>query len=214
MFLHFSTTVFLPIMACNSYLSYKTFDIIFLNIINFKIKKGGAYGMKKWGFLFVLVLSVFLISACGGSSETGGDGISEDGTLTIGETGLYSSTAGDFEVTLNSVKFETGEDGEKALRGTYVVANATVTSRASKAVNIEDVLPFKIFVDNVVNWNNVTAGTEFSFGTQISGEIKEGDSVTGEIIFDARESDTYKIMLGSKAETTKLEWDLTPDDFQ
>lgn len=47
------------------------------------------------GFLFVLVLSVFLISACGGDSETGGDGISEDGTLTIGETGLYTSTAGD-----------------------------------------------------------------------------------------------------------------------
>lgn len=94
------------------------------------------------------------------------------------------------------------------------MANATVTSRASKAVNIEDVLPFKIFVDNVVNWNNVTAGTEFSFGTQISGEIKDGESITGEIIFDARESETYKIMLGSKAETTKLEWDLTSDDFQ
>ncbi|MEH7236834.1 DUF4352 domain-containing protein [Bacillus sp. JJ1562] len=170
--------------------------------------------MKKFSLWSVLVLLVLLVSACGGSSETGGDGISEDGTLTIGETGLYKSTSGDFEVTINSVKYETGEDGEKALRGTYVVANATVTSRSSTAVNIEKAVPFKIFVDDVVNWNNVTAGKEFSFGTQISGEIKEGDSVTGEVIFDARESETYTILLGGKTDPNKLEWSLTPDDFK
>ncbi|MEH7225371.1 DUF4352 domain-containing protein [Bacillus sp. JJ1566] len=170
--------------------------------------------MKKFSFWSVLILLVLLLSACGGSSETGGDGISEDGTLTIGETGLFKTTSGDFEVTINSVKYETGEDGEKALRGTYVVANATVTSRSSQAVTVDKTLPFKIFVDDVVNWNNVTPGKEFSFGTQISGEMKEGDSITGEIIFDARESETYTILLGGKTDPNKLEWSLTSDDFQ
>ncbi|MEH7380979.1 DUF4352 domain-containing protein [Bacillus sp. JJ1533] len=170
--------------------------------------------MKKFCLWSVLVLLMLVVSACGGGSETGGDGISEDGTLTIGETGLFKTNSGEFEVTINSIKLESGEDGEKALRGTYVVANATVTSRSSTTVNIEKVLPFKIFVDDVVNWNNVAAGKEFSFGTQISGEIKDGDSVTGEIIFDARESETYKILLGAKTDPNKLEWSLTPDDFQ
>ena len=170
--------------------------------------------MRKISLWFVLVLLVLVVSACGGSSETGGDGISEDGTLTIGETGLFKTTSGDFEVTLNSVKYEKGGDGETALRGTYVVANATITSRTSTAVTVEKVLPCKIFVDDVVNWNNVTAGKEFSFGTQISGEMKEGDSITGEIIFDARESEAYTILLGGKTDPNKLEWSLSADDFQ
>lgn len=170
--------------------------------------------MKKISLWSVLVLLVLVVSACGGGSKTGGDGISEDGILTIGETGLFKTTAGEFEVTLNSVKVEAGGDGENALRGTYVVANATITSRASKAVKVEEVFPFKIFVDDVVNWNNVTAGKEFSFGTQISGEINEGDSLTGEIIFDARNSETYTILLGGKAEPNKLEWSLSSEDFQ
>ncbi len=170
--------------------------------------------MKKFGLWSVLVLLVLFVSACGGGSETSGDGISEDGTLTIGKTGLYKTTKGDFEITLDNVKYESGGDGEKALRGTYVVASATVTSRSSTVVKVEDVLAFKIFVDDVVNWNNVTPGKEFSFGSQISGEIKEGDSVTGEIIFDARDSETYTILLGGKTDPNKLEWGLTTDDFQ
>lgn len=172
--------------------------------------------MKKFSLWSVLLVLVLFVSACGGggSSETGGDGISEDGILTIGETGLFSTKGGDFEVTINSVKKEAGGDGETALRGTYVVANVTITSRASETTNLEKVLPFKIFVDDIVNWNTVTAGKEFSFGKQIAGEIAGGDSITGELIFDARESETYKILLGGKAEPNKLEWSLASEDFQ
>ncbi|WP_010676704.1 DUF4352 domain-containing protein [Bacillus timonensis] len=170
--------------------------------------------MKKFSLLSVLILLALVVSACGGSSETGGDGISEDGTLTLGETGLFKTTKGDFEVTIDSVKTEEGGDGEKSLRGTYIVASITVTSRSSTVVNVEDVLPFQIYVDDIVNWNNVTYGKEFSFGGQISGEISEGESLSGNIIFDARKSDTYTILLGGKAEPNKLEWKLTADEIQ
>lgn len=170
--------------------------------------------MKKFSLLSVLILLVLVISACGGSSETGGDGISEDGTLTLGETGLFKATKGDFEITIDSVKKEAGGDGEQSLRGTYIVASVTVTSRSSTTVNVEDILPFKIYVDDIVNWNNVTFGKEYSFGGQITGEISEGESVTGNIIFDARESETYTILLGGKADPNKLEWSLTADDIE
>lgn len=168
--------------------------------------------MKKFSFFALLVLLVMVVSACGGDSESAS--VSEDGVLTLGETGLFKTDKGDFEVTLDEIKYEAGGDGEKSLRGTYIVASATVTSKSTKAVNLEDVLPFKIYVDDVVNWNNVSVGKEYSFGSQISGEIKEGESVTGNVIFDARESETYTIILGGKTNPNKLVWDLTPADFK
>ncbi|MFS0862319.1 hypothetical protein [Fredinandcohnia sp. 179-A 10B2 NHS] len=168
--------------------------------------------MKKFSFFAVLLFLVMVVSACGSDSESAS--VSEDGVLTLGETGLFKTDKGEFEVTLDEIKYEAGGDGEKSLRGTYIVANATVTSRAAKAVNIEDVLPFKIYVDDVVNWNNVSVGKEYSFGTQIAGEIKEGESVTGSVIFDARESETYTIILGGKTNPNKLVWELTPADFK
>ncbi|MFT4414220.1 hypothetical protein ACLM5H_10210 [Fredinandcohnia humi] len=168
--------------------------------------------MKKFNLLSMLVLLIMVVSACGGGSEE--TAISEDGVLKLGETGLFKTDKGDFEVVLNDIRYEAGGDGEKSKRGTYIVASATVTSRSSQVVNIEDILPFKIFVDEVVNWNNETYGNEYSFGSQIGGEIKEGDSVNGDIIFDSRESDSYTIILGGKTNPNKLVWELTADDFK
>ncbi|WP_449539642.1 DUF4352 domain-containing protein [Ferdinandcohnia sp. Marseille-Q9671] len=169
--------------------------------------------MKKFSFLFVLVFLVMVVSACGGSSETGSD-VSEDGNLTIGETGLFKTDSGDFEVVMNEVKTETGDGSEASLRGSYIVADITVTSKASKAVNVQDILGFKIYIDDTINWNNVGFDKSFSFGSQINGEVNEGDSVTGKIIFDTRNSETYTIELGGRTNPNKLVWEIAADDIQ
>ncbi len=129
-----------------------------------------------------------------GASE--GSGSYEDQEdLSIGDTAFLGSTTGDFEMTLNNVEIMDELDGEPSALDVLVLIDMTITNTGSQSFNSYDTA-------NILRLSNTEDGggsSQFEHDKVdlFNGDIEPGETMEGQLIFDASDSDSYYLKVNS-----------------
>lgn len=114
--------------------------------------------------------------------------------LKIGDTATIESTLGKFEVTLESVKGVKEIDGEESLLGNLLITQLTVKNVGEKAFNTEDQIDTLEMVTDIKGEGSPDDSAHFESLKKLTGNLEPGESVSGEAVFEAYESDEYLMM--------------------
>lgn len=114
--------------------------------------------------------------------------------LKIGDTATIESTLGKFEVTLESVKGVKEIDGEESLLDNLLITQLTVKNVGEKAFNTMNQIDTLEMVTNIEGEGSPDDSAHFESLKKLTGSLEPGDSVSGEAVFEAYDSDEYLLM--------------------
>jgi hypothetical protein len=109
-------------------------------------------------------------------------GFADDQQLTLGEAGVFDSTIGTVEITVNSVRAVDEIDGQDPLSDLFIIAEITVENVGDETQEAEDFKTAAMMNDEETHVSSVVS---FS---NLEGDIEPGESVDGELVFDIKES--------------------------
>lgn len=144
----------------------------------------------------------------------------EDQTdLKIGDTGQTESTIAKYAITLNSVKIKETVDGKSPSLDHYFLGEITLKNIGDTAFDATDI------VDNLAFTEDLKFGGDGDFSklyTEINplvGTVEPGQTVTGDILFQGIDSETYYIrtkkgLISSGAVKNDTIWSFTKKEIQ
>lgn len=124
-----------------------------------------------------------------GSSENYDDQLG----LAIGDTGQLTSNTGTFEITVNDVEILDEFEGEPSALDLLVLFDITLENTGNESFDADD----------TVNSLELSESEETGGSSQvyldeldgIEGDLAPGDSISGEMLFDAVEADAYYLKI-------------------
>ncbi|MFD1017676.1 DUF4352 domain-containing protein [Thalassobacillus hwangdonensis] len=134
----------------------------------------------------------------------------EQTTLNMGETAELSTTVGDFSLTLTNAQEKTEIDGEQSQREIFVVTEWEVKNTSEEPIEISETIgAIKLFNDIRISgaaWILLEDDEEWS------GELKPGESETGELLFEIEDTENYSVGMNyasSESAPRKVMWNFT-----
>ncbi|MCG7334945.1 DUF4352 domain-containing protein [Sporosarcina sp. ACRSM] len=186
--------------------------------------------MKRMIVLFgALLISSGLLVACSSSSDSEisdeitpkeqekneiddrSSGNFQDQTnLKIGDSGQAESTLGQYEITIESVKMVDELDGEVPMFDHLFITDVTIKNIGDVAIDATETIDSLELTDSLDGSGAGDYSSYYSSITPLTGTIEPGQSITGQAVFEGRESGTYFIRVisgliaagGVKNETT------------
>jgi hypothetical protein len=153
----------------------------------------------------------------GGENETeennnDSSGYAENQQLSLGETGVYDSTLGTHEITLNSARIEDEVEGDSPEGDLFVITEVTIKNVSDEQIDAVDlaVSPHMLDEQEIAYYPYWTIGFE-------EEQIEPGESITGEIIFDKDESSYYELVYGLYTESSlsnEVRWKFDVDEIE
>ncbi|MEN2465079.1 hypothetical protein [Ornithinibacillus sp. JPR2-1] len=197
--------------------------------------------MKKLLLILMFMMStMLLLTACSNEelndnqqdkNETNGDASPGDKSsngrfssevedqldLTVGDTGVFHTTLGRYEMTLNSAKLLGTElDGEETLLDELILLEITVKNIGENEILIEEVME-SMGVSDKKNGSNYYDGAEdFESIEKFTGTLAPGEEKTGEFITDVYAGDEYYFKKDSgnvgAGSSNQVMWTIKPDE--
>ncbi|RDW21720.1 hypothetical protein [Oceanobacillus chungangensis] len=193
--------------------------------------------------LMILVAITLFISACGDDMEPTNNTTpaeSEDNTseeesfssendlnieaedqldLRIGDKGTFDTTIGQFEITLDGAKIIKEKlDGEESQLDDLLLLDLTVKNISGETMLLEDILESTIVKDNLEHSGNHDASGYFDSVKGLTGEIADGEIISGQFITDINERDEYYLVQDSGAvsigTTNQVMWTIPASEAQ
>lgn len=140
--------------------------------------------------------------------------------LKIGETGTVVSSKEKYtyEVTLDNVYYQDIED-LKLFNEVFVVVELTIKNVDDQAFNAESTFTPSIG-ELGTNKYTIPVGNEFQEEipgvTNIEGELRPGESITGHYVYDIDKFENYQFTFGNKWDdiTTIAAWEFSEDEME
>lgn len=138
--------------------------------------------------------------------------------LKLGETGVVESEE-KIEVTLDSPRFENEVAGITPSNDVFMVVNATVKNIGDSTFDGKDIFVSDISTDEnnerSANLNPIFEGKDTEVKL-LSGELKPGDTVKGELVFDTKKAKKYQIAFGHESSQiiTKSAWNFSENEVK
>ncbi|WP_054950894.1 DUF4352 domain-containing protein [Numidum massiliense] len=153
----------------------------------------------------------------GDADETSGDlpsgDVKSQSGLKMGETALIESTAGKYEVTLNSAKYADEVGGRESIEEVYLIVDVTVKNVGKKILEASAVQGSNIEVDGSYfdNVADVVGGVKL-----LKGKLSPYESTDGELLFEIRKGKTYKLVFGQGLGVVmnKVEWEFDASEVK
>ncbi|QQK77647.1 DUF4352 domain-containing protein [Salicibibacter cibarius] len=141
-------------------------------------------------------------------NDASGD-FEEDQHLTLGETGVYDTTIGTYEITLDSVSTEDEVEGEPPVNEVFIIAEVTIENISDEAVDAVD-----LAMADMMNDGETHEMAYWDYGFE-GEEIEPGESLTGELIYDEMESSYYELVYGFASDTVanEVRWRFEEDEI-
>ncbi|WP_117168156.1 DUF4352 domain-containing protein [Paraliobacillus sediminis] len=142
---------------------------------------------------------------------------SEGEILSLGETGTSETVLGDFEVTPTAVRFldeiKDGPYSEPHNDGVFAVVDVTLKNIDDEAIESSDITNVHIFGED---GDSVVSNPTFPTLENFEGEIAPGEEMSGQLLFDTGQSDSYKLVFGYGRSTVsnELTWEFTADEAE
>ncbi len=118
--------------------------------------------------------------------------------LSIGDTAEISTNTGEYEITINSVTKEEEVDGQTAQLSFFILADVTVNNLSNDTLNAEDAIDI---LELTYDLDASGTGGDFSHLFDsiegLSGELNNGEELSGEIIFESDDDDEMYIRVNS-----------------
>lgn len=117
--------------------------------------------------------------------------------LKIGDTGQMDSTLGKFEITIKSIKQVDSLDGEVSMFDHIFIADVTVKNIGDTPIDARDIITSLEITDDLEGSGSEDTSEHFMSVNALNGTIAPGESLDGEAVYEARDSDTYYIRVVS-----------------
>lgn len=111
--------------------------------------------------------------------------------LTVGDTGVFHTTLGRYEMTLNAKLLGTEYDGEETLLDELILLEITVKNIGENEILIEEVMHSMGVSDKKNGTNSYDGAEDFESIEKFTGTLAPGEEKTGEFIGDVYASDEY-----------------------
>lgn len=176
--------------------------------------------MRKYGWLSILSIMFIVLAACGGanSSETEEKNIMEQEEdietnkaenendsqnnetetiedqldLSIGDTGTFDTTLGQYEVTLDRAELIDGElEGEVSTRDGYIILDVTLKNITDETLDAEDLM-YSMEVTSDLDYSGSQDHAHvFETLDAFEGDIGPGEEMSAQFMTIVDESDEY-----------------------
>ena len=136
---------------------------------------------------------------------------SDGGILSLGETGTMDDTLGTYEVTPTAVEFVESADGESPYNGIFVVVDITIKNTGDAELASEDIAKADLFNSDDIRMESLNY---YSFAENFEGPIAPGEEMSGQLVFDHNQTDTYQLIFGYGLETVsnEVKWEFSKDE--
>lgn len=137
--------------------------------------------------------------------------------LAIGDMGTIETTIEHFTVTVQSIEFLNELKGETPERDHFILADVTIENIKDETLDLEQAVD----VLEVTTTLEGSGGGDFSHLYEIdqplSGDVQPGESVSGQLVFLANDSEEYYIrvnpgLISSSAVKNQVIWSFTEND--
>jgi hypothetical protein len=139
--------------------------------------------------------------------------------LRIGDSGQAESTIGKYEITLKNIELQTELDGEKPLNSYLFVTDLDIKNIGENPINSKEIIKGLEITSNLDGGGFSDNSDFFKSLDVFAGEIAPGETVSGQAIFDGRESEKYYIrikegLVGSGAVKNQLIWNFSKSELE
>ncbi|WP_078556705.1 DUF4352 domain-containing protein [Bacillus alkalicellulosilyticus] len=131
--------------------------------------------------------------------------------MTLGETGLYDTPVGKFDITVHSVKISESEGEHFPISDVFLIFDISLKNNHNEEVNSIDILRSVLF-----NENETSSGNQFhlDFIEEFPITVSPGETVTGQLIFDHFESSYYELVFGHALPAEDIIWRFNIDEAE
>lgn len=172
--------------------------------------------MKKASWLmFILLVSAILLAACSNDDEQAKEPVNDTETetndeedeegpsneadeiedqleLTLGDTGVFDSPEGTYEMTVNQAellgkKFE----GVESTRDDIILLDITVTNTSEEQLLVDKIMDDMEVTDDLDEAGSGDNGIGFESIDPLNGSLEAGEEMTGHFLTTVNESKTY-----------------------
>ena len=139
--------------------------------------------------------------------------------LALGETGVIEDTLGTYEVTATGFSFETemSEDDpyQTPYNGTFVVIDVMIKNIGETILDSEDITNTSLYREDTGGMRNSPSFS--SIENFIGNEIKPGEILSGQLLFDLGKEDYYELAFGANMPehiSNEVRWALHAEDAE
>ncbi|MEN0642156.1 DUF4352 domain-containing protein [Alkalicoccobacillus gibsonii] len=139
--------------------------------------------------------------------------------LAIGDMGTIETTIEHFTLTIQSIEFLNELKGETPERDQFVLADVTIENINDDTLDLEQAVDLL----EVTTTLEGSGGGDFSHLYEVdqplSGDVQPGESVSGQLVFLANDSEEYYIrvnpgLISSSAVKNQVIWTFTEEDSE
>lgn len=177
--------------------------------------EGEIYMRNLWGALVLLLCSAIILSACSEdkneekevskeelepseeSKEKESDPVEDDQVedqldLEIGDTGVFDTTLGTYEISLDTAELKGKEfEGVQSTRDDIILLDLTVRNTGDETLIIDEIIESMEIADDLDGAGSGDNGIGFDTIEALEGAIEPGEEMTGNFLTTVNESDTY-----------------------
>lgn len=128
--------------------------------------------------------------------------------LSLGEDAIFNGVT----ITLHSAKFVPGNDYEVPKNDCFIVVHLTANNGSDEDFILSSLLNVSL-ADNDGHTYTATVLTEGA-GEPFDGDVKQGDTLDGDIPFDVIESDTYELHFTDPFQSGEATWVIEKEDIE
>ena len=137
--------------------------------------------------------------------------------LALGETGVIEDNLGTYEITPTSFKLveelSDGDHVETTMNGKLIVVDISIKNIGEESLELEDVAKADLYVDGA----GVSSFDDYPNIEKFEGKIAQGESESGQIVFDLFVADYYELAFGANMPTyisNEVRWALHAEDAE
>ncbi|QQZ10430.1 DUF4352 domain-containing protein [Heyndrickxia vini] len=143
------------------------------------------------------------------SSSTGN--FKDQTDLKIGDTGKLESTLGKYEITVKSIKLKNEIGGEVSQIDHLFLTEITIKNIGDQPIDAAETIGLLELTDDLEGSGSPNDSDFYKVSKPFSGEIKPGQTMTGEAVFQGLDSKTYYIrvtpgLIAASAVKNKAIW--------
>jgi len=112
--------------------------------------------------------------------------------LTVGDTGVFDTTLGKYEMTLNSAKLLGAEfDGEETLLDELILLDITIKNVSDNEMKIEELMESMGVSSDLDGSNSYDGAEDFDSIDKFAGVLAPGEEKSGQFITDVYTAEEY-----------------------
>ncbi len=117
--------------------------------------------------------------------------------LRIGDTAQISSNLGEYEITINSLEKKDEVDGEASMFDYFILAEVTIKNISAEEIKVENPVGILELNHDIEGSGSGDYSEHFDSVEEMQGSLAPDEEITGEVLFEARDSEEMYIMVNS-----------------